>query len=278
MPADGIQTRWNLTDWPRLSSRQSHGYRGVLHRDHRRAATKPRRGCRAFDIPNRLTTPARICPPACSIWKRRSRFPPGRAGRDEPGRRDALRGDRGQGRSAPNLADLKSLSLSYFEPRIRTPLLFDVEDFANLLLDRATVFAVPTKQSKQVSVRPLSGPGLFELVKRPTLPREDRKPAPPSRRPGSRWSTCFTALRGMFKRFAERRGLAVFEPPPRGVVRLFSDDKIWARFSGTSLQTRASFTVNGEVRVSAIANDDPPSTSPFRIRSESRSKIGRVGS
>ena len=152
-------------------------------------------------------------------------------------------------------SELKSRFLSYMSHEFRTPL-GSIRSIARILLDRMDG-PLTSEQEKQVEFMRTSAEELTEMVNdlldlaKIEAGRISISPA---------WFEMvdlFAAIRGMFKPILTSEAVSlIFEEPVECVPRIYTDDKKLSQILRNFISNALKFTVKGEVRVSACADDD----------------------
>ena len=147
-------------------------------------------------------------------------------------------------------SELKSRFLSYMSHEFRTPL-GSIRSLARLLLDRMDG-PLTAEQEKQIRFIQTSAAELTELVNdlldlaKIEAGRITISPA---------WFEMvdlFAALRGMFKPILTNDAVTLTLDEPRGVTRVYTDDKKLSQILRNFISNALKFTQHGEVRVSAV--------------------------
>lgn len=146
-------------------------------------------------------------------------------------------------------SDLKSRFLSYMSHEFRTPL-GSIRSIARILLDKLDG-PLSSEQEKQVHFIRTSAEELAEMVNdlldlaKVEAGRITVSPA---------WFEMvdlFSALRGMFKPILNTEDVDLIFEEPRGVSRVFTDDKKLSQILRNFISNALKFTQKGEVRVTA---------------------------
>jgi signal transduction histidine kinase len=158
-----------------------------------------------------------------------------------------------QAEALREVSELKSRFLSYMSHEFRTPL-GSIRSIARILLDRLDG-PLTGEQEKQVQFIQSSAVELNEMVNdlldlaKVEAGRIAISPA---------WFEMvdlFAALRGMFKPILTSDEVVLIFEEPRGVSRLYSDDKKLSQILRNFVSNALKFTLRGEVRVSAEEAD-----------------------
>ena len=150
--------------------------------------------------------------------------------------------------------ELKSQFLAYMSHEFRTPI-GSIQSIARLLIDRVDGPLTP-EQVVQVKFIQSTSAEFSEMVDdlldlaKVEAGRVDISPA---------WFELvdlFSALRGMFKPVLTNSEVTLIFEEPRDVPALFNDDRKLAQILRNFISNALKFTTKGEVRVSAIRNED----------------------
>jgi signal transduction histidine kinase len=151
-------------------------------------------------------------------------------------------------------SDLKSRFLSYMSHEFRTPL-GSIRSITRLLSDELDGPLSP-EQHKQVSFINGAAGELSDMVDdlldlaKIEAGRITISPA---------WFDMldlFAALRGMFRPIVDANAVDLIFEEPRDMPRLYTDDKKLAQILRNFISNALKFTQNGEVRISACAEDE----------------------
>ena len=158
--------------------------------------------------------------------------------------------------------DLKSRFLAYMSHEFRTPI-GSIRSIVRLLLDEVDG-PLTGEQLKQVQFIEQNAREFAEMVDdlldlaKVEAGRVEISPA---------WFEMvdlFSALRGMFKPVLTNPDVhLVFEEPPQGIPRLFTDDRKLSQILRNFISNALKFTRHGEVRVTAFPHGDGEVT--FRV-------------
>ncbi len=150
--------------------------------------------------------------------------------------------------------DLKSRFLAYMSHEFRTPI-SSIRTLSRLLLDRIDGPLTP-EQEKQVAFIESTGAEFAEMVDdlldlaKVEAGRVDISPE---------WFEMvdlFSALRGMFRPVLTNPDVTLVFDEPQQASRLYTDDKKLSQILRNFISNALKFTTRGEVRVSAVENDD----------------------
>ena len=159
-----------------------------------------------------------------------------------------------QAEALREVSELKSRFLSYMSHEFRTPL-GSIRSMSRILLDRLDGPLNP-EQQKQVNFIQAGAIELTDMVNdlldlaKVEAGRITISPA---------WFEMvdlFAALRGMFKPIVTTEEVLLIFEEPKGVDRVYSDDKKLSQILRNFISNALKFTLRGEVRVSARALDD----------------------
>jgi len=158
-----------------------------------------------------------------------------------------------QAEALREVSELKSRFLSYMSHEFRTPL-GSIRSMSRILLDRLDGPLNP-EQQKQVNFIQAGAIELTDMVNdlldlaKVEAGRITISPA---------WFEMvdlFAALRGMFKPIVTTEEVLLIFEEPKGVDRVYSDDKKLSQILRNFISNALKFTLRGEVRVSARALD-----------------------
>ncbi|CAM5795025.1 sensor histidine kinase [Rhizobacter fulvus] len=157
--------------------------------------------------------------------------------------------------------ELKSRFLAYMSHEFRTPIA-SFQSLTRLLLSHADGPLTPEQEKQIRFISDTAGEfsdmvnDLLDLAK-VEAGRVDVNPA---------WFEMvdlFSALRGMFRPVLVNPEVNLIFEEPQGLPRLFTDDRKLSQILRNFISNALKFTVQGDVRVSAIMNDD--STVTFAV-------------
>ncbi|MES2956585.1 MAG: ATP-binding protein [Pseudomonadota bacterium] len=174
--------------------------------------------------------------------------------------------------------ELKSRFLAYMSHEFRTPIA-SFQSLTRLLLARTDGPLTP-EQEKQVRFISDTAAEFADMVNdlldlaKVEAGRVDINPA---------WFDMvdlFSALRGMFRPVLVNPAVNLVFMEPQGAPRLFTDDRKLSQILRNFISNALKFTVQGDVRVSAVANEDATVTfavadSGIGIASEAHASIFR---
>jgi signal transduction histidine kinase len=159
-----------------------------------------------------------------------------------------------QAQQLQRATDLKSRFLAYMSHEFRTPI-SSIRTLARLLLDRVDG-ELNAEQERQVAFIESTAEEFSDMVDdlldlaKVEAGRVDISPE---------WfemMDLFSALRGMFRPVLTNPDVTLTFDEPQQASRLFTDDKKLSQILRNFISNALKFTVKGEVRVSAVENDD----------------------
>ncbi|MBS0445914.1 MAG: histidine kinase [Proteobacteria bacterium] len=159
-----------------------------------------------------------------------------------------------QAQQLQRATELKGRFLAYMSHEFRTPIA-SIRSLSRLLIDRVDG-PLTNEQERQVAFIQSTATEFAEMVDdlldlaKVEAGRIDVSPG---------WFEMvdlFSALRGMFKPVLTNPDVALIFEAPQDVPPLFNDDKKLSQILRNFISNALKFTAKGEVRVSAVQNDD----------------------
>ena len=151
-------------------------------------------------------------------------------------------------------SELKSRFLSYMSHEFRTPL-GSIRSIARLLFDRMDGPLTP-EQEKQVRFIQDSAAELTEMVNDLLDLAKVEAGRVEINTAWFEMVDLFSALRGMFRPVLVNPEVNLIFEEPQGMPKLFTDDRKLSQILRNFVSNALKFTVQGDVRVSAVLNDD----------------------